>query len=390
MNSDKHTLLILGTRGIPASHGGFETFAERLALFLVDRGWHVVVYCQKEVARVETRFHSNYWQGIERIDVAVSSKGPRATLEFDWHCVRHASTRAGVCLVLGYNGAVFLPYIRFKGRKIVINMDGIEWRRAKWNFGVRAWFWINEWIAAWSSHRLIADSPVIADHLATRRARSATAMIPYGGDLVTSAPEASVYALGLEPRRYFISIARIEPENNILLMVQAFSRQRRGVKFAVLGNLDDSIPYHVAVREAAGEEVVFLGAIYDKAVVGALRFHARAYLHGHTVGGTNPSLVEALGAGNAVIAHDNAYNRWTAGPGAFFFKSIDECDRLFDRLLIDDVGVVRSQLAARARAAEAFRWTDILTAYENEFVALYGKPTEEPQAARQAGTATWR
>src|SRR5271156_2721521 len=108
------SLLILGTRGIPASHGGFETFAERLALFLVERGWHVGVYCQEEVEHLETRFRGSFWRGVEQINVAVASTGPRATLEFDWHCVRDAASRPSVCLVLGYNGAIFLPYLRLK------------------------------------------------------------------------------------------------------------------------------------------------------------------------------------------------------------------------------------------------------------------------------------
>jgi hypothetical protein len=141
--------------------------------------------------------------------------------------VRDAARREAVSLVLGYNGAVFLPYLRLAGRKILTNMDGIEWRRPKWSFPVRAWFWLNEWIAAWSSNRLVADHPVIADHLATRRPRSATAMIPYGGVPIASAPTAPLARLGLESGRYLVSIARIEPDNWILTMFEAFSRKPR-------------------------------------------------------------------------------------------------------------------------------------------------------------------
>jgi glycosyltransferase involved in cell wall biosynthesis len=364
------SLLILGTRGIPAAHGGFETFAERLALFLVERGWHVGVYCQKEVERVESRIRSTFWQGIEKINVEVSSTGPRATLEFDWHCVRDAASRNGVCLVLGYNGAIFLPYLRLKNRKIITNMDGIEWRRPKWSSGVKVWFWINEWIAAWTSHRLIADHPRIADHLASRRSRNAITMIPYGGDIISTTPESCLRTFGLESNGYFISIARIEPDNSVLQIVEAFSRRHRGVKLAVLGDIDNSIPYHRAVCAAAGEEVVLTGAIYDKATVEALRFHARAYIHGHMVGGTNPSLVAALGAGNAIIARDNIFNRWTAGPAGFYFDSVDSCDAVIGRLLLDDEAIKSSQTAAKARAGSHFAWLDVLGAYEHELIAL--------------------
>jgi glycosyltransferase involved in cell wall biosynthesis len=378
------SILILGTRGVPAAHGGFETFAERLALFLVERGWHVGVYCQEEVSALTTRTRSEYWRGIEQIKVQVASTGPRATLEFDWHCVRDAAKRSAVCLVLGYNGAIFLPYLRLHGRKVITNMDGIEWRRPKWSLPVRAWFWLNEWIAAWTSHRLVADHPVIADHLATRRTRSATATIAYGGVQVTSAPQAPVRALGLEPDRYLVSIARIEPDNSILQLVEAFSRKARNAKLVVLGTLRDDIDYHRKVRAAAGPDVVFPGAIYDASIVQALRFHARAYVHGHTVGGTNPSLVEALWAGNAVIAHDNRYNRWTAGDAAVFFRDADDCANRMDEILADDALVDRCRSAARIRAETMFDWHDILTAYEREFLALgetSSFPAEQLRAA---------
>ncbi|SFG55546.1 Glycosyltransferase involved in cell wall bisynthesis [Methylobacterium gossipiicola] len=368
----KPSLVILGTRGIPASHGGFETFAEKLALFLVRRGWHVAVYCQNEVTVVTERIRTSVWNGVELLHVDVASRGPKATLEFDWHCVRDAARRDGVCLVLGYNGAVFLPYLRLAGRKVLTNMDGIEWKRPKWSLPVRAWFWINEWIAAWSSQRLVADHPAIADHVATRRSRSAIATIPYGGDPIPEAPEGPIRALGLEPDRYLTSIARIEPDNNILTMVKAFSRQRRTFKLVVLGTLLPDNPYHAAVRAAASDEVMFPGAIFDAETLRSLRFHARAYLHGHTVGGTNPSLVEALWAGNAVIAHDNPFNRGTAGPQQTYFADERTCEDRIATAIADPIAMRAAGGAALARAAEHFDWTTILTAYEAEIIALGG------------------
>lgn len=364
------SLLILGTRGIPAAHGGFETFAEKLALFLAGRGWRVGVYCQEEVPAVTRRFRSETWRGIELIHTQVASSGPRATLEFDWHCVRDAARRQAVSLVLGYNGAVFLPYLRLAGRKILTNMDGIEWRRPKWSLPVRGWFWANEWIAAWSSNRLVADHPVIGDHLATRRPRSATAVIPYGGEPVESAPEAPLAALGLDSGRYLVSIARIEPDNSILSLVESFSRKPRGRKLVVLGTFSEANAYHRQVKSAAGPEVIMPGAIYDAEIVQALRFHARGYMHGHTVGGTNPSLVEALWAGNPVIAHDNPYNRWTAGAAGLFFNDDSSCEAAIESLLGDDALAARLKAAALARAQKAFTWQTVLEAYEREALAL--------------------
>jgi glycosyltransferase involved in cell wall biosynthesis len=377
--SEKH-LLILGTRGVPAAHGGFETFAERYALFLVERGWRVSVYCQEDVERAGAP-RTDVWRGITRIFIPTARKGGFGTLDFDWKCVRDALRRPGVCLVLGYNGAAFLPVLRLFGRKLFTNMDGIEWKRPKWPLAVRAWFYVNEWIAAWTSQRLVADHPAIADHLATRRSRRATVVIPYGGDAVLDAPAAPVRALGLTPWRYLISIARIEPDNNIAAMVRAFSAQRRGMKLVVLGKLEEGAAYHDEVRAAAGDEVVFAGPIYDPEKVRALRFHARAYMHGHTVGGANPSLIEALWAGNAVIAHDNVYNRWTAGAAALTFADEASCAATIALVIADDELTARLSASARARA-EAFRWRDVLAAYERECVALGA-----PRGARPAEAA---
>ena len=388
MKPEKPAILILGTRGIPAAHGGFETFAERLALFLAGRGWKVGVYCQDEVERIDQRVRSETWRGIELIHVQVASKGPRATLEFDWQCVRDAARRPGVCLVLGYIVAFFLTWLRLKGRMIFTTMVGIECRRPKWGLAARTWFWLNEWIGAWASHRLVADHPAIADHLATRRPRSAIATIAYGADPVTSAPEAPVRALGLEPGRYLISIARIEPDNNILPIVEAFCSRKRAMKLVVLGTLSDEIPYHVAVRNAANGSVVLPGAIYDQATVKALRYHARAYLHGHTVGGTNPSLVEALAAGNMVIAHDNPFNRWTAGAAAIYFTDTDSCAERMQQAQDDDALVSTCGIAARVRAREAFRWEDVLMAYEREAYRLLGVTADEAVAVDRASRRT--
>ena len=215
-------------------------------------------------------------------------------------------------------------------------------------------------------------------------------MIPYGGDEVVAASAAPLASLGLSPQRYLVSIARIEPDNSILPMVAAFSRRRRGAKLVVLGKLEEGNRYHAAVRAAASDEVLFPGAIYDQATVQALRFHARAYCHGHTVGGTNPSLVESLWCGNAVLAHRNRFNQWTAGAEQFFFSDADECERMIGRILNDDIAVARARRMARLRAAVDFVWADILLAYERELVALGGYRLEPEQdlpvadVARQA------
>jgi glycosyltransferase involved in cell wall biosynthesis len=354
-------LRILGTRGLPAAHGGFETFAEHLALHLVERDWAVTVYCQHDG---DGPIAEDEWKGVRRVNIPVARQGPTASMHFDWIATRHAAAAGEPCLTLGYNTAVFCGLLRLKGVPNVINMDGIEWRRAKWGPAPKAWFWLNDWAGCWMGNHLVADHPDIRRHLESRVDGAKITVIPYGADEVREAPVEPLVRLGVEPGRYMTVIARAEPENSLLEIVQGFSAARRDCKLVVLGSYNEQVPFQRSVLEAASEEVVFPGAIYDKAVVSALRFHSLAYVHGHQVGGTNPSLVEALGAGNAVIAHDNRFNRWVAGPEAAYFSDRDSFSHQLERLLAEPVRLDAMRAAARARHHEAFRWQTILGSYE--------------------------
>ncbi len=371
--SNKPVLRILGIRGIPANHGGFETFAEQLALHLRDRGWRVVVYCQEDG---EGAMHEDHWQGIERVHFPVKTGGAPGTMIFDWKAIAHAAQHGDLCLTLGYNTALFCARLRLAGVPNVINMDGIEWSRAKWGKVAKTWFWMNDWAGCWLGNHLVADHPEICNLLQTRARPEKISTIAYGAPFVDAAPDESVRALGLVPGEYMTLIARPEPENLVLDIVKAFSARPRGVKLAVLGDYRDGNPYHRAVLSSASDEVMFLGAIYDKPKVQALRFHAAAYLHGHQVGGTNPSLVEAMGAGNPVIAHDNRFNRWVAGESARYFRGVKDLDALLtdvlsDRALLDDMG-----RGSRARFGQHFTWENILSQYERMLEQFL--PVESP------------
>lgn len=355
------TLRILGTRGVPAAHGGFETFAEYLALHLRDHGWRVIVYCQDEGDAAPV---VDQWNGIERVRIAVRRGGSAGSILFDWKATLHAAKTRDLCLTLGYNTALFCTLLRLRGVPNLINMDGIEWSRAKWGPAAKTWFWLNDWFGCLVGNHLVADHPQIEEHLATRVNRRKITTIAYGADAVTGTPAERVQAYGLEPGRYLTLIARPEPENSVLEVVQGFSAQPRSCELVVLGNYSDTEPYHRAVRAAAGPQVKFLGAIYDKTIVRALREHSLAYIHGHQVGGTNPSLVEALGAGNAVIAHDNRFNRWVAGEGALYFSGAQAFASQLDTLLNQPGLLAQLRQAVKQRYESAFTWPHILGQYE--------------------------
>ena len=374
---------ILGTHGIPAGYGGFETAAENVARHLVAHGWRVIVYCQGEGTG---ELVEDEWNGVERVTIPVAREGWLGTSEFDRKSIRHAVRFRDLSLTFGYNTAVFNIAQRRRGLKNVINMDGIEWSRARWGLAKQAILYVNERIACWVGDQLIADHPEIEKYLRRKARASKITTITYGADAVTDAPTAPVVALGLEPGRYLTLICRPIPENSILELVAGFSSRPRGYRLAVLGQYTPDIDkYHRAVIDAASEEVVFPGAVYEPEAVKALRFHSVGYLHGHTVGGTNPSLVEAMAAGNAVIAHDNAYNRWVAQDGALYFADTVEAERHITTVLEDVDARVRLSAAGRRRHAEEFTWDHVAGQYEallaSQLVGAPIHPTRREEVA---------
>lgn len=365
---------ILGTRGIPGRHGGFESFAEALAPYLVAAGWRVTVYCQDEG---RGRARERTWEDIRLVHIPVRAGGALGTVLFDWRCTLHAAREDGIALVLGYNTAIFAAIYRLRGITTLMNMDGLEWKRGKWSWPAKAWLYGNELLGCWLSHHLFADHPEIARRLASRGCRAKVSTIAYGARSVVDADPAPVTKLGLQPGSYALVIARPEPENSILEVVRAFSAVQCAVPLVVLGRYAREHPYQCQVMQAAGSQVHFPGAIYDHDTVDALRRFARLYVHGHTLGGTNPSLIEALGAGVATLAHDNPFNRWVSGDAAEYFSGEAHCAAQLQWLLDDASGPRRAAMsaAARARHADAFSLPATLGAYERVLSAWHDRRT---------------
>lgn len=370
----KPTVRILGTHGVPADYGGFETAAQNVAKFLVGQGWRVVVYCQVPETP-DGKLVEDVWQGIERVLVPIGRDGWLGTSQFDLLTIRHAVRHRDLCLTFGYNTAVFNVWQRLAGIPNVINMDGIEWSRARWGKARQAILYANERIACWVGDELIADHPEIDIYLRRKAPARKITTITYGADAVTAAGTDVPESLGLTPGRYLSLIARPIPENSILELVRGFSARRRPVELVVLGGYrPEEDDYHRAVVDAASDQVRFVGPIYEPEKVQALRFHSRGYLHGHTVGGTNPSLVEAMAAGNPVIAHDNAYNRWVAQSSALYFRTEVDVDDAVTRLTEDDALAATLSAAARERHSEEFTWEHVAGQYEQLLLkALKGR-----------------
>ena len=365
---------ILGIRGIPAEHGGFETFAEKLAVYLASDGWQVTVACQSDPPGID------FWKGVRRVKFGAGMSNPLGTVLFDARSIVRAVFWRAPVLVLGYNTAIFWLLLRIAGVKVVANMDGLEWARAKWSRPVRWWLRSNEWLAYRLADHLVADHPEIAARSKRLAAPNRVTMIPYGADRIDQTNSAILDRFNLRSKGYSLVIARPEPENSILEIVTAYSRSRRQAPLVLLGRFDFGNSYHRLVRAAAGPEVIFLGAIYDPQVVAALRLNARLYIHGHTVGGTNPSFVEALTAGCAALAHDNPFNRWVGGQGVRYFGDTDGCAQALDDILDSEAQLRAMSEWARRRADEEFRWEPILVSYARLMTRFQAAPLGAPQA----------
>lgn len=355
---------ILGIRGLPAAHGGFETFAHNFSIYLIENGWEVTVYCQHNSENPDSPEDGSqdYWHGVRRVHLSVKGNGPLSTIKFDLKAALHVRTSPGIDLLLGYNTAIFTILQKLNSKKVVINMDGVEWHRKKWNALAKVWFYINEFFACHLANEVIADHPEIANHLKRHGCYRAN-IIPYAADAVSQKDFDFAEAMGIRQKEYYISIARIEPENSILEIVQAYSAHKHFNKLVVLGTFNNKNGYHQEILAAASEDVIFPGAIYDRDVVQSLRFNARAYIHGHQVGGTNPSLVEALGCGNPIVAHDNRFNRWVAGNGQVYFSNKKELSDIFDGLDHDNTALLEMSADAVAQHKAMFTYEAIHNAY---------------------------
>lgn len=310
-------IAILGTQGIPANYGGFETFAEELATrWSEDEAFEITVVCPGP----RKSDHPTKLGQVRLMYVPSPSLGPLTTVAFDvrslWQC-RHFD----IVYMLGYGAAFACGVPRAYGAKVWINMDGLEWRRSKWSRLARAYLRFMEWISTKTATRLIADAEAIrAYYLKAYGSNLNCSFIPYGANLMRSGEfSATLLPESVVPGQYFLVVARLEPENQILEIIQGYLKSKVSVPLIVVGGIQNPNSYVQHLLSHCNDRIRFIGGVYDKPRLAALRCHARAYFHGHTVGGTNPSLLEAIAAGQPIIAHDNPFNREVTGDMAIYF-----------------------------------------------------------------------
>lgn len=361
----KWNIAIIGTRGIPNRYGGFEQFAEQFAVRMVEKGHAMSVYVPHHHPYKE----ENY-KGIRLIrrNDPEAKLGTMGQFIYDLNCVLDSRKRNfDIILQLGYTSSTI--WWRFMPRQalIVTNMDGLEWRRTKYNRLTRWYLRQAERWGALHSDYLIADSKSIQLYL-DDKFNCNSVFIPYGAELFTPAGNETqqLRELNLNPLEYDLLIARFEPENNIEMALQAYAAQGKRMLVLVGGYDKTKFGNRCYAQFNGHSNIRFLNGIYDGNLLNTLRYYSRLYIHGHSVGGTNPSLLEAMACGSLIAAHDNAFNRSVLEDHAHYFDTIDS---LFKIISMEDskVGYQHWIEANKQRINSLYNWSYITNEIETKF-----------------------
>jgi glycosyltransferase involved in cell wall biosynthesis len=356
---------IIGTAGVPARYGGFETLANQLVFYLGDK-FQLSVYCS---TRYYPRSERKAYHGKARLYYLPLHANGIQSILYDMFSIFHALFYAEVLVVLGVSGAMLLPLVRLLTRKkIIVSIDGLEWRRAKWGKGAKWFLKWSEQLAIRFAHADISDNEAIQNYTATRYGTLST-LIEYGGDHTLSIPtltrdDYEEFPFLKEP--YAFTVCRIEPENNLDMLLEAFRKLTAKRKnLVVVGNWNDS-EYGRRLRALYGSRFYhnlhLLDPIYDQEKLDKLRANCQVYLHGHSAGGTNPSLVEAMALGLPIIAYDVAYNRATTENKALYFSDADSLTQLLINTDITCYRQLRPQMQQIAQMR--YQWAIIAKKYE--------------------------
>lgn len=352
-------IALIGTRGVPARYGGFETAIEEVGRRLVERGHRVTVYCRP----VDGEPQPDEYLGMELVHLPALRRRSLETLSHTALSVLHAvRLRPDAAIVFNAANAPMLPLLGMAGIPFATHVDGLEWKRSKWGPVGQKYYRICERLAVWFSRELIADAQGIADYY-TDKFSVDTRLITYGAPLLEPAEATGLAGLGLESGRYHLVVARFEPENHVELIVRGYSQSAARLPLVVVGQAPYAQRYTQQVQAAANEQVRFLGGVWDQQLLDELYSYSLAYWHGHSVGGTNPSLLRALGAGAPVNAFDVNFNREVALDAGRYFTDADSAATLFEATEAD-IEATRARGEKSRRRAADYDWDDVAADYE--------------------------
>lgn len=353
-------IAILGTRGIPNYHGGFEQFAEFFSIYLHNKGIDTYVYCSSIHP-----YKENTYKDVKLIVCRdyEDKIGTAGQFLYDLNCILDARKRNfDVILQLGYTSSSIWSFLFPKNAIIVTNMDGLEWKRTKYNSTVQKFLMFAEKWAVNYSDYLISDSIGIQEYI-SKKYDKPSKFIAYGATLFDSPDFSKIQSTVAIPYSYDLLIARMEPENNVETIIKGYLKKNTSRKLFLVGNYTGTrFGQYLHKEYSSQDSIVFLGSIYDMEVLDNFRYYSNLYFHGHSVGGTNPSLLEAMASNCCIVAHDNVFNRSILNHDAFYFS--DE-NQLSECLFLDkkQEDITLKIANNRAKIRNQYDWEVINTAY---------------------------
>lgn len=369
-SSPSLSVAILGTRGVPPRYGGFETFAAELSTRLVARGHRVTVYCRSGLYPDRP----GSWRGVDLIHLPALRQKYLETVSHTFLSSLDALRRDfDVVLLCNAANAFVIPLLRAARLPVATNVDGVERKRKKWNLLGKLVYLGGEAMSADFSTRTIADAEVIAEYY-RRELGASPVTIAYGADFPDEQDSPILGSLGIQPGRYVLYVSRFEPENHPLEVVEAFGRVRTDWPLVMVGSAPYSSELIRQVHAAAGDRVLFPGAVYG-VDYRTLQRNAGLYVQATEVGGTHPALIEAMGSNGAVLALETPENREVGGETVQYFRF--DGDRALERLLgeaisAEERGEGMDRDRARGRVGERYRWEIIVDGYEALFREMTG------------------
>lgn len=386
-------IVMLGTRGVPAHYGGFETAVEEIGGRLVEAGHEVTVYCRRvaDDAGPPPTTHL----GMRLVHLPCIRRKTLETLSHTALSALHVATsgtRHDVALVFNAANTFALPLLHLRRLPVAVHVDGLEWQRAKWGPAGQSFYRWSESAAVRGADALIADSPGIQQYYRDEFG-AGTHLLEYGTDVIAGTSTPRLTELGLEHRRYHLVVARIEPENHVLEMIRAYGASGARLPLAVVGSIPYPSEYEDAVATAAQGTpgVRMLGGVWDAELLNQLYAGSASYLHGHSVGGTNPSLLRAMGAGATTIAHDNLFNREVLGDDGFFGDTVETLAAEIARIdAAPDADPQRRQRLVE-RCTRRYTWDRVAAGYDQLCADLArGVSQRTRHSGRRDPSSPWR
>ena len=369
-------IAILGTRGIPASYGGFETFAEHLSTRLAARGHNVTVYCRSHyVSPRQLEYH-----GVRlKVLPTIRHKYFDTVVHTFLSAVHAISRRFDAVLICNSANAPFSPILRLTGTPVAINVDGLEHKRKKWGPLARRYYRLAEYLSTVLPNEVVTDAQVIQDYYRVRHNAPST-MIAYGGEVERRTDRAAVRKWRVEPNRYVLYVSRLEPENNAHLVIEAFKKVRTAYRLLIVGDAPYAESYINSLKaQARGDKrIIFTGFVFGQDYR-ALQQNAYCYVHATEVGGTHPALLEAMGYGNCVLTLATPENIEVVGEaGVPYADEFDLAEKL-QRVLRDGSLVQAYRHRAQLRIRSHYDWENVVDEYERLFARLCGKVIAKPE-----------